>query len=117
MGIYLPNMEMPRKGQMLVIFPDGTSYVCFNGMRERLTQTTAVLVPPHGSLGDLDKLVEKIDGIWDCNDMVFSPNDHCCNVPEDCKGCKWIETKNYIRRMVTNAPTIIPAEPEKENEQ
>ena len=56
MGIYLPNMEMPRKGQMLVIFPDGTSYVCFNGMRERLTQTTAVPVPPHGRLGDLDKL-------------------------------------------------------------
>lgn len=56
MGIYLPNMEMPRKGQMLVIFPDGTSYVCFNGMRERLTQTTVVPVPPHGRLGDLDKL-------------------------------------------------------------
>lgn len=47
MGIYLPNMEMPRKGQMLVIFPDGTSYVCFNGMRERLAQTEAVPVPPH----------------------------------------------------------------------
>ncbi|MDO4861735.1 MAG: hypothetical protein Q3984_03605 [Eubacteriales bacterium] len=57
MGIYLPNMEMPRKGQMLVIFPDGTSYVCFNGMRERLTQTTAVPVPPHGKLGDLDALI------------------------------------------------------------
>lgn len=60
MGIYLPNMEMPRKGQMLVIFPDGTSYVCFNGMRERLTQTTAVPVPPHGRLIDADALTEKL---------------------------------------------------------
>ena len=62
MGIYLPNMEMPRKGQMLVIFPDGTSYVCFNGMRERLTQTTAVPVPPHGKLvevADVKELFEK----------------------------------------------------------
>lgn len=67
-------------------------------------------VPEHGRLGDLDKLVEKIDGIWDCNDMVFKPNDHCCNIPEDCKGCKWVETKNFIRRMVANAQTIIPAE-------
>ena len=69
-----------------------------------------VHVPPHGRLGDLDKLVEKIDAIWDCNDMVFSPNDHCCNVPEDCKGCKWVETKNFIRKLITNAQTIIQAE-------
>ena len=65
MGIYLPNMEMPRKGQMLVIFPDGTSYVCFNGMRERLTQTTAIPVPPHGRLIDADALIKQVkrDGI------------------------------------------------------
>lgn len=60
MGIYLPNMEMPRNGQMLVIFPDGTSYVCFNGMRERLAQTEAVPVQRHGRLGDLDALAEYV---------------------------------------------------------
>lgn len=110
MGVYLPNMEMPRRGQMLVIFPDGTSYVCFNGMRERLAQTEAVPIPPHGRLGDLDALVERIEGIWDCNDMVFRPNDKICDVPEDCKGCKWAQTKDCIQRMVENAPTIIEAE-------
>ena len=51
-----------------------------------------------------EALLECIDGIWDCNDMVFSPNDHCCNVPEDCKGCKWAETRDAIRRIVENAP-------------
>lgn len=61
MGIYLPNMEMPRKGQMLVIFQDGTSYVCFNGMRERLTQTTAVPVPPHGDLIDMNAKIDVYD--------------------------------------------------------
>ena len=109
MGIYLPNMEMPRKGQMLVIFPDGTSYVCFNGMRERLTQTTAVSVPPHGRLIDADALTETTDGIWDCNDLYFQPNDKICD-PNDCKGCKWRETMDCFRRMVKHAPTIIPAE-------
>ena len=49
-------------------------------------------------------LLKHIDGIWDCNDMVFRPNDHCCNVPEDCKGCKWAETRDAIRRIVENAP-------------
>ena len=71
---------------------------------------SAVHIPPHGRLGDLDKLIEKIDGIWDCNDMVFKPDDHCCNIPEDCKGCKWAQTKDCIQRMVETAPTIIPAE-------
>ena len=63
MGIYLPNMEMPRKGQMLVIFPDGTSYVCFNGMRERLAQTKAVPVPPHGSAAIEKVISERISQI------------------------------------------------------
>ena len=65
---------------------------------------------PHGRLIDADTLVERIDGIWDCNDMVFKPNDKICKIPEDCKGCKWEQTKDCIQRMVENAPTIIPAE-------
>ena len=51
-----------------------------------------------------EALLERIDDIGDCNDMVFRPNDHCCNVPEDCKGCKWVETRDAIRRIVENAP-------------
>ena len=116
-GIYIPGMEMPTDDMKnIMILADGRVFQ-FSGYGNPKPLGTAVHVPPHGRLGDLDKLVEKIDGIWDCNDMVFKPNDHCCNIPEDCKGCKWVETKNFIRRMVTNAPTIIPAEPEKENEQ
>ena len=102
-------MEMPEKQTTLTIFPNG--YVAIYDAKDSfIGEAKAFPVPPHGRLGDLDKLIEKIDGIWDCNDMVFSPNDHCCNVPEDCKGCKWIETKNFIRRMVANAQTIVPAE-------
>ena len=68
MGVYIKGMEMPRKGQMLVIFPDGTSYVCFNGMRERLAQTEAVPVPPHGRLIDADAFLALI------NDSTILPD-------------------------------------------
>lgn len=98
-GIYIPGMEMPRKGQMLVIFPDGASYVCFNGMRERMAQTTAVPVPDHGRL---------IDAKW-VRDAIIP---------------KWVENADdsfmYKRGMedayevVRNAPTIIPADKEGE---
>ena len=115
MSILIKGMDMPslyKTYKVRFAKSDGGKIVVGIANEDSTEYTPAgeaVFVPPHGRLGDLDRLVEKIDGIWDCNDMVFSPNDHCCNVPEDCKGCKWIETKNYIRRMVANAPTIIPA--------
>lgn len=107
MSVLIKGMKMPENGNETIIRiqPNGT---ILDQYGHHLI-IKAVYVPPHGRLGDLDKLIEKIDGIWDCNDMVFSPNDHCCNVPEDCKGCKWAETKNFIRKMVANAQTIIPA--------
>lgn len=92
MGIYLPNIEkMPRKGEMLVIFPDGTSYVCFNGMRERLTQTTAFPIPQHGRLIDADAILQEAT-------KGEEPFD-------------WID-KNELLRLFFDAPTIIEAEEE-----
>lgn len=88
MGIYLPKMEMPRKGQMLVIFPDGTSYVCFNGMRERIAQTEAVPVPPHGRCIDADALKQNTYEIYDPMGIIEA-------VPVD---------------VIDNAPTVIEAE-------
>ncbi len=112
MSILIKGKEMPKDGDKLymITFSDGKACASYKPFE----WYEVVPVQPHGRLGDLDKLVEKIDGIWDCNDMVFKPNDHCCNIPEDCKGCKWVETKNFIRRMVANAPTIIPASKEGE---
>ena len=94
MGIYLPNMEkMPRKGEMLVIFPDGTSYVCFNGMRERLAQTKAVHVPPHGDLIDKKTVSENLASVLNKKNPPFTYPD-------------W---NDAVVAMLT-APTIIPAE-------
>lgn len=44
------------------------------------------------------------DGIYDCADMVFEPNDHCCSA-DDCGRCKWAQTKNAIKKMVMAIPT------------
>lgn len=50
-----------------------------------------------------EALLERIDGIYDCSDMIFEPNDKCCQI-DDCASCKWRETKNAIRRIVETTP-------------
>lgn len=94
MGIYLPNMEMPKNGEMLVIFPDGTSYVCFNGMRERLAQTEAVPVPPHGRLVDARYIRDAIIQKW--MDKAGDSHMYKCGMED-------------AYEVIKNAPTIIPA--------
>ena len=110
MSILIKGMEMPTVPTRFIIFADGR----VEDEDDSAYKYSAVPVPPHGRLGDLDRILEIIDGIWDCNDMVFKPNDHCCDVPKDCHGCKWAETKRAIREIVANAPIVIPAEPPKE---
>lgn len=56
---------------------------------------------------DADALMEKLNGIWDCNDMVFEPVDGCC-IDADCKSCRWRETIEYVKRLVQNQTTITP---------
>lgn len=117
--ILIKGMEMPTScatcklfGEYGCPFVGAVTYALTRGKRHK--DCPLVPVPEHGRLGDLDKLEEKIDGIWDCNDMVFRPNDKICKIPEDCRGCKWAQTKDYIQRMVENAPTIIPESKEGE---
>lgn len=109
-GLYIRNVKLPESAfdtRYLAVHQDGT--VEYDGGPYGWQTTTATPAPDHGRLGDLDRILEIIDGIWDCNDMVFKPNDHCCDIPKDCHGCKWAETKRAIREIVANAPTIIPA--------
>lgn len=59
-----------------------------------------------GECIDRQKLLENVDAIWDCNDMVFEgARDHACR-PEDCRGCHWHDTKQYIRKLIANAPAV-----------
>lgn len=123
MGIYIKGMEMPMNCCRCPcadleyydcnLMP-GTGISSDRKSGKRHEDCPLVPVPPHGRLVDLDRILEIIDGIWDCNDMTFKPNDHCCDIPKDCHGCKWAETKRAIREIVANAPTIIPASEEGE---
>ena len=54
---------------------------------------------------DADALMEKLNGIWDCNDMTFAPVDGCY-IDADCKSCRWRETIEYVKRLVQNQATI-----------
>ena len=96
MGIYIQDMEMPKDGQMLVIFPDGTAYVCFNGMRERLAQAEAVSVQPHGRCVDADALLRVIHDAYEARDAEQNA------------------IMDKVSMLVVAAPTIIPADPAEE---
>ena len=50
-----------------------------------------------------EAFLERVDGIWDCADMVFEPNDKCYR-SDDCASCKWRETKNAIRKIAAYLP-------------
>lgn len=36
MGVYIKDMEMPRGGEMIVVFSDGTVHKCLPGIKEEL---------------------------------------------------------------------------------
>lgn len=55
---------------------------------------------------DADVLLKTLDCVWDCNDMVFEPNDCICDPLDDCKGCKWRETLDFAKRQVKNSRTV-----------
>lgn len=77
----------------------------------RLDNCPLVEIPPHGDLIDRDALTERLDEIWDCNDMVFEDDKICGRIHADCKSCRWRETRDYITdKVIKHAPTIIEAE-------
>ena len=91
MGIYLPNMEMPKEGEWISvnISPDGKCFIQSWCGKEFIfaEKLTAIPVPPHGRLIDADAAVanRNADMNW-CYDLY--------DLPDYLSGC----------------PTIIPAE-------
>lgn len=52
---------------------------------------------------DSERIERSFDGIYDCADLVFEPNDHCC-AADDCGHCKWYEAKNAIAKRILSIP-------------
>lgn len=86
MSIYIKGVKMPTEHPLwIVVSVDGT--VQYNYWNEwKTAENKAVAVPPHGRLGDLDKLAEG------CDEPYW---------------CRWLSE-------IQDAPTIIPAESEGE---
>lgn len=90
MSIYIPNIEIPKEDRLtLQISADGAVYVVNKCNITAETYTTNVIpVPPHGRLGDLDRL-----------EAEWKNFDH--GVYYDKATFVW---------SIQHAPTIIPAE-------
>lgn len=50
-----------------------------------------------------ERIEKFFDGIYDCADLTFEPNDHCC-AADDCAHCKWRETMNAIKKRILSIP-------------
>lgn len=96
MGIYIKGMEMPKVGNETIvrIQPDGTILDQYG----HHLAITAISVPPHGKLGDLDML-----DFNNCKHFIVD------GVPD--------VNLNDIAVIIKDAPIIIPAEVEEENSQ
>lgn len=95
MGIYLPNMEIPTKGyRLILVHADGT-------VQTTSGETTAVPVPPHGRLGDLDRLEQMF---VDIDNAPYSAFD----------GGEPFYSAEDAAQIIRLAPTIILADDPKE---
>ena len=91
MGIYLPNIEMPKdRGVYIAIDIDGQVYTKSLGALEwRCLEQKAVPIPPHGRCVDVDALAKSDRMVGKL--MMYSG--------------EYVYTQSEIDR----APTIIPA--------
>lgn len=97
MGVYIEGMEMPKGFTDVRIYADGRVVSkSFSKFGEQIA--TAVPVPPHGRLGDLDELEksfrEDADAEW--NRFAAPVN--------------WADAFDDVANIVADAPTVIEAE-------
>ena len=93
MSVLIKGMEMPKKknGAVLIIYPDGRC--AFENGKEY----KAVTVPPHGRLGDLDKLEQMF---VDIDNAPYSGFD----------GTEPFYSAEDAAQIIRLTPTVIPAD-------
>lgn len=105
--ILIKGMEMPSCGLTVTIYPDGR-VVQFLGYGEKKQLGTAIPVPPHGRLGDLDEFAKVVLN-WIASQEKAYPN-------EDSNALSWRlgarAMGHQIYRDIEAAPTIVPADKE-----
>ena len=98
MSLIIKDMKMPTVGRILITFPSGrTLEVSADNTQNILGEAKAVPVPPHGRLGDLDRL-----------ERMFADID---SAPYSCfDGEEPFYSAADAAQIIRLAPTIIPAE-------
>ena len=92
-GVYIKGMEMPKENQRglwVVIHADGIVEYDSGDEGWKTLKQAAYPVPPHGRLGDLDRL----EAQW-----------------ANCDHGAYYDKTNFVR-SIQKAPTIIPANKE-----
>jgi len=102
MGIYLPNMEMPKETTLISIGPGGTVEIHRN---DDLTwvplKEKAVPVPPHGRMIDESEFFARLDdGIKTISSLAL---------PEDFVAV-YTQLVKEVKEEIGKCRTIIPAE-------
>lgn len=99
MSILIKGVEMPKLGELLVIeiHPDGK--VSYNLDLKTRKIATAIPVPDHGRLGDLDELNKSFDTVLSRYDAGLIDNLTCINM---------------LLQTFNNSKTVIPADKEGE---
>lgn len=109
MSIIIPGMKMPRFGECIVITSDGVASKYLDGdvaiyyAARPDKEAAAVELPPHGRLIDVDALRRAMYHEAFETDSPMQKWDSGC----------WIRYKLF-ERVEEAAPTIVPADPEKE---
>lgn len=98
MGIYIKGMEMPTDDMKnIMILADGRVFQ-FSGYGNPKPLGTAVPVPPHGRLGDLDELSKKIE------------HDRYNHTHTDGLAARHhVAEYGHFLKVISDVPTIIPA--------
>jgi hypothetical protein len=91
MGIYLPNMEMPKPGEVIRIYNNAEARLCRVTEQEVLKVGIAFPVPPHGDL------IDRREAIIDANERAYD---------------FWLsdDEVNATIQFLKEQPTILPAE-------
>lgn len=108
MSILIKGMEMLKDGtfNIVYIYPDGHVSMPFWGKGvQRVQGINAIPVPPHGRLGDLDKLIDKLTDLEESTRRFNPPDDiHGFNNGLLCG------ISNVIGEIRYYTPTVIEAE-------
>ena len=61
MGLYIPNMQMPTGGRILIVFPSGRVLeVSADETQDIFREAQAFPVPPHGRCINADALIKEL---------------------------------------------------------